>query len=129
MATVTPAPASGSVALTFQPLTTPAPITATPTPSGFRNFRLVIYYDDNADGQFGAGEGVPGFYVQVLDAYGSEELARGYTDAQGSLSFSVPTVDAVQVLVPSLGLARQVAPSAPEVKIRIVPQPLPVVIP
>ena len=127
--TSTPATVNDSVALTFQPLTTPEPLKATPTPSGFRNFRLVIYYDDNSDGQFGAGEGVPGFYVRVLDAYGSEELARGYTDEQGNLSFSVPTVDLVQVLVPSLGLERQVAPSVPEVKIRIVPQPLPVVIP
>lgn len=129
VATATPAPASGSVALTFQPLTTPAPITATPTPSGFRNFRLIIYYDENADGQLGAGEGVPGFYVQVLNAYSSEELARGYTDEQGNLSFSVPTVDTVQVLVPSLGLDRQIAPSVPEIKIRIVAQSLPVVIP
>ncbi len=120
---------SGTVELTFRPMTTPAPTTPTPTPGGFRTFRMVIFYDSNADQQFGAGEGVPGFYVRVLDAASSEELAHGYTDEQGQLSFTVPTVGTVRAIVPLLGVDRSVEPSLPELKIRIAPQPLPAVIP
>ncbi|MFP4346099.1 MAG: hypothetical protein ACLFU8_15490, partial [Anaerolineales bacterium] len=119
----------GTVVLDIRPLTTPAPLQATPTPSGFRSFRLVVYYDINLDGEFGAGEGVPGFFVRVLDASSGAELARGYTDEQGQLSFSVPTVGTVRVLVPLLGLDRYVDPATPEVKVRIIPQPLPATIP
>ncbi len=118
-----------TVALNIRPLTTPPPLSPTPTPSGFRTFRVVIYYDTNADGQFGAGEGIPGFFVRVMGASGVEELARGYTDEQGQSSFSVPTVRTVQVMVPLLGLNRLVKPSTPEVKVRIAPQPLPDAIP
>ncbi len=130
----TPTPGEGngngdSVTLSFRPLTTPPPLSATPTPSGFRTFRVVIYYDENADGALGAGEGVPGFYVRVVEGATDEELARGYTDEQGQLSFSVPTVGTVRVVVPLLGLDRLVDPSTPELKIRVAPMPLPDVIP
>ncbi len=121
--------ATGTVALSIRPLTTPPPMSATPTPSGFRTFRLVVYYDVNADGQFGAGEGVPGFFVRVLPASGGEELAHGYTDDQGQISFSVPTVRTVRIIVPFLGLDRSVDPAQPEVKVRIAPLPLPDAIP
>jgi hypothetical protein len=121
--------ATGTVALSIRPLTTPPPMAATPTPSGFRTFRLVVYYDVNADGQFGAGEGVPGFFVRVLPASGGEELAHGYTDDQGQISFSVPTVRTVRIIVPFLGLDRSVDPAQPEVKVRIAPLPLPDAIP
>jgi len=121
--------AEGTVSLTIRTLTTPAPMSATPTPSGFRTFRLVVYYDSNADGEFGAGEGVPGFFVRVIGSTGVEELAHGYTDEQGQISFSVPTVRTVRVVVPLLGIDRLVAPSTPEVKVRIAPHPLPEAIP
>lgn len=127
--TLTPDAGDDTVVLSVRALTTPPPITPTPTPSGFRTFRLVIYYDNNLDGQFGAGEGVPGFFVRVLDSSRGEELARGYTDEQGQLSFSVPTVGTVRVLVPLLGWDRFVDPGTPEVKVRIVPFPLPDAIP
>jgi hypothetical protein len=128
--TPTPTPeGEGSVVLTFRVIATPAPLTPTPRPSGFRTFRLIIYYDANADGQFGAGEGVSGFFVRVLDPTAGEELARGYTDEQGQLSFSVPTVETVRMVVPLLGIDRFVDPSTPEVKVRIAPMPLPVIIP
>ena len=118
-----------TVSLNIRPLTTPPPLSPTPTPSGFRTFRVIIYYDSNGDGQFGAGEGVPGFFVRVMGASGIEELAHGYTDDQGQCSFSVPTVRTVQVIVPLLGLDRLVEPSTPEVKVRIAPHPLPDTIP
>ncbi|MBN1259576.1 MAG: hypothetical protein JXB35_02745 [Anaerolineae bacterium] len=119
----------GAVDLIFRPLTTPTPVAPTPTPSGFRTFRLLIYYDANNDGALGAGEGVPGFFVRVLEPNGNVELARGYTDDQGQLSFTVPTPGAVRLLVPLLGLDRFVEPATPEVKVRIAPLPLPDIIP
>lgn len=131
VATPTPPPteAPTTTNLTFRLLTTPEPTTPTPTPTGFRTFRIVIYYDEKQDGQLGANEGVPGFYVRVLSAQSGEELAQGYTDEQGQLSFTVPTVDTVRIRVPLLGLDRMVSPSTPEVIVRIAPQPLPKTIP
>lgn len=128
----TPTPTSqpvGNQPLTFRLLTTPAPLTPTPPPGGFRSFRFLVYYDGNRDGQFGAGEGVAGFFVRVLSPETGGELARGYTDDQGQLSFTVPTVGSVRLLVPLLGLDRLVDPATPEVSLRIAPQPLPQVIP
>ena len=127
--TPTPEGNGGTVPLNIRALTTPPPLSPTPTPSGFRTFRVIIYYDSNNDGQFGAGEGVSGFYVRVMGASGVEELAHGYTDEQGQGSFSVPTVRTVRVIVPLLGLDRLVEPSTPEVKVRIAPHPLPDTIP
>jgi hypothetical protein len=90
---------------------------------------VVIYYDENLDGQVGAGEGVAGFYVRVLAPENKAELARGYTDEQGQLSFTVPTVGVVQVAVPLLGFDRLVEATKPEVNIRIAPPSLPSAIP
>ena len=130
LATPTPTPDTDStVELSFHALTTPPPVTPTPIPSGFRTFRLIIYYDGNNDGQFGAGEGIAGFFVRVLSSTTGEELARSYTDEQGQLSFTVPTINTVRVLVPLLGFDHFVDPETPEVKIRIVPLPLPQTIP
>ncbi len=125
----TPTPAAVSTDLTFHLLKTPTPIVPTPTPGGFRNFRIIVYYDVNQDGELGAGEGVPGFFVQVLSAESGEELARGYTDEQGQLSFTVPTIGTVQVVVPLLGFDRLVESQVPEVIVRIVPPPMPSEIP
>lgn len=126
----TPTPSAGEErVLGFRLVTTPGPIEPTPTPSGFRTFRVVIYYDANLDGQMGAGEGVPGFFVQVLAAERREELARGYTDDQGQISFTVPTIGPVRVLVPLLGFDRLIEAAKPEVSIRILPPALPGAIP
>ena len=84
--------------LTFRLITRPDPPTPTPEPSGFREFRVQVYFDANYDGQLGAGEGVTGFYVIVLSPDSSDELAQGYTDEQGQLSFTVPTINTVRVL-------------------------------
>ncbi|MCD6344647.1 MAG: hypothetical protein J7M17_03465 [Anaerolineae bacterium] len=130
LATPTATPdTDSSVELSFHTLTTPPPVTPTPVPSGFRTFRLIIYYDGNNDGQFGAGEGIAGFFVRVLSSTTGEELARSYTDEQGQLSFTVPTISTVRVSVPLLGFDRFVNPETPEVKVRIVPLPLPKTIP
>ena len=130
LATPTATPdTDSSVELSFHTLTTPPPVTPTPVPSGFRTFRLIIYYDGNNDGQFGAGEGIAGFFVRVRSSTTGEELARSYTDEQGQLSFTVPTINTVRVSVPLLGFDRFVDPETPEVKVRIVPLPLPETIP
>lgn len=129
VATPTSAPATENVTLSFRSLTIPTPLVPTPTPSGFRTFRVIIFYDTNNDGLFGAGEGVPGFFIRVLHAVSNEELARSYTDDQGQQSFTVPTPGAVRLLIPLLGLDRLVDPNTPEVKVRIVPSTLPATIP
>jgi len=118
-----------SAELTFRLLTTPEPVLPTPTPTGFRTFRVLIYYDENMDGQVGAGEGIPAFFVRTLSPERGQELARGYTDEQGQLSFTVPTVGTVRVVVPLLGFDRLIEASKPEVTIRIVPPTLPDSIP
>jgi len=89
----------------------------------------MVYFDANLDGQMGAGEGVTGFFVLVLSPDGSEELAQGYTDEQGQLAFTVPTVGTVRVLVPLLGFDRLVLATKPEVRVRIIPPSLPEIIP
>ncbi len=127
--TPTPEPTQGNVALTFRVLTTPTPLAPTPTPAGFRTFRVIVFYDANNDGTFGAGEGIPGFFVRVLHAVSGEELARSYTDDQGQQSFTVPTAGSVRLLIPLLGLDRLVDPTTPEVKMRIAPSTLPATIP
>ncbi len=133
IATPTPMPPTptqvASADLTFRLVTTPAPVVPTPTPTGFRTFRVLIYYDENLDSQAGAGEGIPGFFVRAVSPERDEELARGYTDEQGQLSFTVPTVGTVRVLVPLLGFDRLVEAAKPEVLIQIVPPTLPSKIP
>lgn len=126
----TPAPPdTGDKVLDFRLITTPAPVTPTPELTGFRTFRVLIYYDENGDAQPGAGEGVPGFFISVLAPETKEELARGYTDDQGQLSFTVPTVGSVRVRIPLLGFDRLIEASKPEVNVRIAPPTLPSIIP
>lgn len=115
--------------LDFRLVTTPPPPTRTPVPTGFRTFRVIVYYDANNDGLPGAGEGVPGFYVTVHSPETKAELARGYTDDQGQISFTVSTVGTVRVLIPLLGFDRLIEAAKPEVSVRIAPPSLPVTIP
>ncbi len=125
----TPTPPETERTLSFRLITRPDPPTPTPEPSGFRTFRVQIYFDENYDGQLGAGEGVNGFYVIVLSSDSSEELAQGYTDEQGRLSFTVPTISTVRVLIPLLGFDRLVEASKPDVTVRIIPPTLPDTVP
>lgn len=129
IATPTQPPLTENVTLSIRALTTPTPLAPTPTPSGFRTFRVIVFYDANNDGSFGAGEGIPGFFVRVLHATSGEELARSYTDDQGQQSFTVPTPGAVRLLIPLLGMDRFIDPNTPEVRVRIVPTTLPATIP
>ncbi len=124
-----PAAVEEDVTLTFRLVTRPETPTVTPEPSGFRTFRVIVYFDADQDGVMGAGEGVTGFFVQVLSPDGQRELAQGYTDDQGHLSFTVPTIGTVRVVVPLLGVDRLIEASKPEVKIRIAPPSLPDTIP
>ena len=121
----TPTPPAPNRTLSFRLITRPDPPTPSPEPSGFRTFRVQIYFDGNYDGQLGAGEGVTGFYVIVLSSDSSEEMAQGYTDEQGQLSFTVPTISTVRVLIPLLGFDRLVEASKPDVTVRIIPPMLP----
>lgn len=123
------APPAVDVDLVFRRVLTPEPPTSTPAPTGTRTFRVTVFYDGNLDGQPGAGEGIPGFYVQVLSTQTGEELARGYTDDQGQIAFTVSSVGTVRVLIPLLGLDRLIGPSQPEVNVRIAPPTLPNTIP
>ncbi|MFN2108490.1 MAG: hypothetical protein ACK2UI_02415 [Anaerolineae bacterium] len=131
VATPTPPAESGGEnrELDFRLVTTPVPPTSTPAPTGFRTFRVIVYYDVNNDGLSGAGEGVPGFFVTVNSPETKSELARGYTDDQGQISFTVSTVGTVRVLIPLLGFDRLVEAAKPEVSVRIAPPALPVAIP
>ncbi len=127
--TPTPPTSASGVEMTFRRVTIPDPLTPTPEPSGFRTFRVLVYLDENLDGQMGAGEGVTGFFVLVLTPDGQRQLAQGYTDEQGQLSFTVPTVSTVRIIVPLLGYDRLIDASRPEVRVRIVPPALPDAIP
>jgi len=131
VATPTPPPdAEGeNRELEFRLVTTPPPPTRTPAPTGFRTFRVLVYYDANNDGLSGAGEGVPGFFVTVHSPETKAELARGYTDDQGQISFTVSTVGTVRVMIPLLGFDRLIEAAKPEVSVRIAPPALPVTIP
>jgi len=115
--------------LDFRLVTTPPPPTRTPAPTGFRTFRVLVYYDANNDGLMGAQEGVPGFFVTVHSPETKAELARGYTDDQGQISFTVSTVGTVRVLIPLLGFDRLIEAAKPEVSVRIAPPALPVTLP
>lgn len=125
----TPTPPEPERTLSFRLITRPDPPTPTPEPSGFRTFRVQIYFDGNNDGQFGAGEGVTGFFVVVLASDSREEMAQGYTDEQGQLSFTVSTINTVRVLIPLLGFDRLVEASKPDVTVRIIPPTLPNTVP
>lgn len=129
IATPTTPPEATEVELTFRLVASPEPVTETPEPNGFRTFRVLVYFDQNLDAQMGAGEGVTGFFVLALTPDGNEELAQGYTDEQGQVSFTVPTVGTVRVLVPLLGYDRLIDATRPEVKVRILPPQLPEMIP
>ncbi len=129
VATPTPPPDTEGGELDFRLVTTPPPPTRTPAPTGFRTFRVIVYYDANNDGLPGAGEGVPGFFVAVHSPETKAELARGYTDDQGQISFTVSTVGTVRVLIPLLGFDRLVEAAKPEVSVRIAPPTLPITIP
>lgn len=130
VATPTPPPVvAEDVELTFRLVTRPEPPVETPEPTGFRTFRVIAYLDADQDGAMGAGEGVTGFFIQVLSPDGQRGLAQGYTDDQGQLSFTVPTIGTVRVVVPLLGVDRLIEASKPEVKVRIAPPSLPDTIP
>ncbi len=112
-------PTPGTDALSVRPLTTPAP----PTSSAprFLPVSLLVYYDTNDDGQPGAGEGIAGISAKAYDTATSELLAEDYTDAQGSLTFSVSAHGPVRLSIPFLGLSRLFAGEEASLQVRIPP--------
>ncbi len=115
--------------LSFRLVSQPEPSDPTGGTDGVRTFRVVIYLDENRDKQFGAGEGITGFFVMVIRPETKTELAQGYTDEQGQISFTVASLDSVRILVPMLGYDRIIPATQPEVIIRINPTTLPDTIP
>jgi hypothetical protein len=101
-------------------LTTPAP--ATIPPSRLLPISLFVYYDANGDGQRGAGEGIAGISARAYEVATNELLAQDYTDAQGSLTFSVSAQGPVRLSVPFLGLSHLVVGEEAKLQIRVPPQ-------
>ncbi len=116
--TVTP----GTQALSIRPVTTPTP-PATPAPR-FVPVSLLVYYDANDDGQIGAGEGITGISAQAYDVATDELLAQGYTDAQGSLDFTVSAQGPVRITIPFLGFSHLVTGAEASIQVRVPPRSL-----
>ena len=113
----TPTPESQE--LSIRPLTTPTP-PATP-PARFVPMSLLVYYDANDDGQPGAGEGITGISAQAYEVATNELLAQGYTDAQGSLEFTVSAQGPVRISIPFLGFNHLVTGAEANVQVRVPP--------
>jgi hypothetical protein len=107
--------------LTIRPLTTPRP----PTTSAprFVPISLVVYYDANSDRQPGAGEGIAGISAQAYELASDELLARGFTDEQGSLEFTVSAQGPVRLSVPFLGYSHSVGGAEASIQVRVPPRP------
>ncbi len=113
-------PAEGA-AVSVRPLTTPA--SAATARSRFLPVSLLVYYDANGDGQRGAGEGIAGISARAYEVATNELLAQDYTDAQGSLAFSVSAQGPVRLTVPFLGLSHLIVGDEASLQIRIPPRP------
>lgn len=133
-ATSTPCPPGAVTALPQEPeeaqtglsvrvLTTPTPPAAyTPAPV-YIPITALIYYDGNADGQPGAGEGIAGVSVQAYEATTNQLLAQGFTDDQGHLEFTVSSKGLVRVTVPFFGFSQVVSGRGASLYVRVPPQP------
>lgn len=118
--TATPLP-GGNVQLTVRLENRPTPPTPEmPTP---RALVVDVYVDANQDGVAQPQEGVEGFFLWAADARTGQEVARGYTDANGRATLSV--TGAVRLTLPLLGLERYVEATATQVTIRLVSPTLP----
>lgn len=121
-ATATPAlPAE----LTVRALTTPTPAPATTPVPRFIPISLLVYYDAVDDQQPGAGEGIAGISAQAYEVATNQLLAQGFTDAQGSLEFTVTAQGLVRVSVPFFGFSQLVAGKSATIYLRVPPQALP----
>lgn len=103
-ASATPQPVQFSFTLLSEPTRQPTP---PPTPLTATHIQVIVGYDENANGVLDLPEGVWGLSVRVVDTLTNRQLAQGFTDSQGTLSFIVITENEVRVLVPFLSAARE----------------------
>lgn len=106
----TPVPIPFSFTLLSEPTRQPTP---TLTPVTVTRIQIIIGYDENANGVLDLPEGVSDLSVRVVDTLTNRQLAHGFTDIQGTLSFIVVTDNEVRVLVPFLSAAREFRPGPP----------------
>ncbi len=116
-------PTPGNEALSVRPMATPTPV-ATPAPR-FVPISVIVYYDANDDRQPGAGEGIAGLLVQAYEVATNELLAEDFTDAQGSLAFTVSARGPVRVSVPFLRINRLVTGDEATIQVRVPPHSRP----
>jgi hypothetical protein len=119
-----PPSATPYAGLTIRQLTTPTPVSETPSEPSLVLINLLVYYDANGDGQPGAGEGVKDVAVQAYDVTTGEMLAQGITDEQGHIEFSVRAQGPVRVGVPFFGFGQIVAGEEAVIRLRVPSRPL-----
>jgi hypothetical protein len=124
-----PLPTATPVQLVVRPMTTPTPPSAaadmpvaTATP-GLYVLEMLLYYDQNENGQSDPGEGISSVLARAYDALNGELLSIDYTDETGYLRFTVPTRGPVRVSVPFFGFNQIVTTTDTDIQIRIAPRP------
>lgn len=87
------------------PTRVPVPTAA---PPGTLTVKLVIAYDENANGIIDLSEGVMGMSVRAISPSTNRQLASGFTDQYGSLQLIVmaPENSEVLVVVPFLSIGK-----------------------
>ena len=134
--TITPTPSETPIP---SPTPTPVPVVIivkplpTPTPPGLPTSQvpvsLMAYYDANGNNKFDPGEGIVGVSVRVIDLTTGDQLAQGFTDETGRVSFTVNAAGAVQLVVPFLNYSAIMPPSGGAAIIRVSARELPRAIP
>ncbi len=121
--TATPTPLPG---IAFRPLPTPPPAgLAKQTVTA----ELRVFYDRNENNQPDVGEGVIGLQAHAYDLTDGALLAQGFTDENGRVTFSVPALGSVKIVVSYLNFEVIVPPNGGMMQVRISPRQLPNAIP
>ena len=108
-ANTTPQATPLAIALFSRPTLLPSPTSA---PVGMLTVSILIGYDRNENKEIDPNESVVGLSVRVIDAASNTQLAGGFTDMSGSVSFTIPTNNDIQVVVPFLAMARDFRPGS-----------------
>lgn len=90
----TPRPTPTSAALDAQPIT------------------VVVGYDRNANRAVEPNEGVALLSVRIADADTNRQLAHGFTDTGGTVTFLLPASKPLLIVVPFLNMAREARPGS-----------------
>lgn len=112
--TGTPVPGGGSGTnggsnITVQIVGAPTDVPTPESPElGVLTLKLLIAYDENANGLVDLSEGVVGMSVRALDPSINRQIASGFTDQFGSLQliFTAPQDTEVLIVIPFLSLGR-----------------------